>query len=415
MNRVSLVCSVLVLLAVVAVARAQDDAADSSVLHDRVAALAAPALAGREAGTPGEAAAGDSLTAWFAADGLGPAFAGRWSQPFVLHGDNVDGRESRNVAGVIPGQGALAGRWIVLGAHLDHLGLAGKVAATSGTYFPGANDNAAGLAALAAVAARLAAAKDDADRRGVLVVGFAAEEVGLQGSAWLCEHLPVPRDSVEAMINLDVIGVLTEGRLYVGGIGTSPALATLVTDAALGLPLATSRTGWSGGDHVNFLLARIPAVALFGGPYPEYNTTDDDLGVINLDDLARVTAFAARLADGLRRHPDRLPYEAIAPVTAAEGGGEGHRDAWFGTVPAFGTDVSGYTIGQVVAGGPAARGGLRDGDLLESLGGEPVTDLGTFTRALRAHAPGEPVEVVVRRDGRPLRFTVVVGSRQDRR
>jgi S1-C subfamily serine protease len=44
-----------------------------------------------------------------------------------------------------------------------------------------------------------------------------------------------------------------------------------------------------------------------------------------------------------------------------------------------------------------------------------VTDLATFTRALRAHAPGEPVEAVVRRDGRILRFTVVVGSRQDRR
>jgi hypothetical protein len=415
MQRVSTICSALILLAAATAAHAQDDAVDPAALHDRVAALTAPPLAGREAGTSGEAAAGDSLRTWLAAIGLRPAFAGQWSQPFALRGDSLGGRQSSNVAGVVPGRGALASRWIVLGAHLDHLGLTGDSAAAAGTYYPGANDNAVGVAALVAAAAQLAAAKDAGDRRGVLVVGFAAEEVGLQGSAWLCEHLPVAHDSVEAMINLDAIGVLTDGRLHVGGVGTSPPLAALVNDAAGDLPLTTSRTGWSGGDHVSFLLAKIPSVALFGGPYPEFNTTGDSLGVIHFDDLARVSAFAARLTDGLRRYPDRLPYDAVAPAMTADEGGDGNRDAWFGTVPAFGSDTPGYTIGQVVAGGPAARAGLRDGDLLESLGGEPVTDLGTFTRALRAHAPGDPVEVVVRRDGRSLSFTIVVGSRQDRR
>jgi hypothetical protein len=414
MSRVSLACLFLLLVAGAA-ARAQDDPGDPAALRERVAALVAPSLAGRVAGSAGEVAAGDSLRAWLAGVGLRPAFAGQWSQVFPLQGDSLAGRESRNVAGVVPGRGALAGRWIVLGAHLDHLGVIGAGPAAPGNYYPGANDNAAGVVAVAAAAAQLAAAKDAADRRSVLVVGFAAEEAGLQGSAWLCNHLPVARDSVDAMLNLDTIGVLTENRLYVGGVGTSPAFASLVADAAQDLPVATSRAGWSGGDHVNFLLAKIPSLALFGGPYPEYNTPGDDLAVIHLDDLSRVVAFAARVADALRRYQAPLPYDDVAPVTAAGEGGDGHRDAWFGTVPAFGTDAVGYTIGQVVAGGPAARGGLRDGDLLEELGGVPVTDLGTFTRALRTHAPGEPVEVVVRRDGRSLRFTVVVGSRQDRR
>ncbi len=416
MIRVLHTCVLLTLLAGVTAVRAQDDGVEPAVLRDRVAALTAPALAGRLAGSPGELAAGDSLIAWLSPVDLRPAFAGDWSQPFPLQGDSLAGRESRNVAGVVPGLGALADRWIVVGAHLDHLGLANTAAAAApGSYYPGANDNAAGVAALAAVAAQLAAAKDGADRRSVLVVGFGAEEVGLQGSAWLCAHLPVPRDRIEAMINLDTIGVLSDGRLYVGGVGTSSAFADLAAAAAGDMPLATSRTGWSGGDHVNFLLAKVPSVALFGGPYPEYNTTNDGPGIIQYDDLARVAAFAGRLADAVRRHPNPFPYLDVAPVTAAGDGGDGHRDAWFGTVPAFGTDAPGYTIGQVVADGPAARGGLRDGDRLESLGGTPVTDLATFTRALREHAPGEPVEVVVRRDGKTLRFTVVVGSRQDRR
>ncbi len=420
MNRVSCACALVAMSLGGTAVRAQDHIGDTTILRDRVTALSAPALAGREAGAPGEAAAGDSLRSWLAAVGVQPAFADGWWQPFALRGDSLSGRVSRNVVGSIPGRGALADRWIVIGAHLDHLGRSGVAVAEpaaddAGAYYPGANDNAAGVAALAAAAAQLAAAKDAADRRSVLVVGFGAEEVGLQGSAWLCEHLPMARDGVEVMINLDTIGVLSDGRLYVGGVGTSPALAALVAGAAQDLALATSRTGWSGGDHVPFLLARIPSVALFGGPYLEYNTPNDVPGIIHYDDLARVATFAARLADALRRHPDRFTFDDVAPVTAPGDDGAGNRDAWFGTVPAFGTDTRGYTIGQVVADGPAARAGLRDGDLLESLGGTPVTDLATFTRALREHAPGEPVDVVVRRDGRTLRFTVVVGSRQDRR
>lgn len=410
MNRVAIVV-VFLASAAAAVAQPPDT---PQLLRTRVAALTAPALAGRAAGSPGEAAAGDSLIAWLAGVGLRPAFAGGWTQPVSLHGDSLAGVMSRNVAGVIPGVGALTGRWLVIGAHLDHLGLAGAAPAAPGNYYPGANDNAAGVVAVGAAAAQLAAAKDGGPRRSVLVVGFGAEEVGLQGSAWFCAHLPVPRDSVDAMLNLDTIGVLTEQRLYVGGVGTSPSFTDLANGAAGDLPLAPSRTGWSGGDHVNFLLARIPAVALFGGPYPEYNTVQDDADVIRYDDLARVVAFTVRFADALRRCDRPFTYVDVAPVTEVTAGDDGHRDAWFGTVPAFGTDAPGYTIGQVTPGGPAAQGGLRDGDVLESLGGVPVTDLGTFTRALRAHAPGEPVEVVVRRAGRALSFTVVVGSRQQR-
>jgi hypothetical protein len=415
MRRALSVFALALLLAPAGAERARAEGPDLPTLRDQVAALTAPALAGREAGEAGEVAAGDSLRTWLTRLGLRPAFGETWFQPFALVGDSLAGRASRNVAGVIPGRGSLAGRWLVVGAHLDHLGLAGTAAAAPGNYFPGANDNAAGVAAVVALTADLAAAKDGGDRRSVLVVGFGAEEAGLQGSAWLSGHLPMAADSVDVMLNLDTIGVLTEGRLYVGGVGTSAPLADLVQAAAADLPIATSRAGWSGGDHVSFLLARIPALALFGGPYREYNTPQDDLSVIHFEDLARVAAFAARVADGLRRYPGPLPYDDVAPVTAVGESGEGHRDAWFGTVPAFGSDAVGYTIGQVVAEGPAARGGLHDGDLLESLGGAPVTDLATFTRALRAHAPGEPVEVVVRREGRELKFTVVVGSRQDRR
>ncbi len=418
-RRSLLLPSIIALLTTATGVLAQDvgDHPDTTRLRRIVVDLTAPALAGREAGTPGEVAAGDSLAHWLAAAGLQPAFAGDWFQLFPLHGDSLTGRESRNTVGVIPGVGDLAGRWVVIAAHVDHLGRMPDVPADAvpapGHYYPGANDNAAGVAAVVAATRVLAASKDGGPRRGVLVAGFGGEEAGLQGSAWFVDHLPVPRDSLDVMLNLDTIGRLTGDALYVGGVGTSPPLADMARAASGALPLRESRAGWSGGDHVSFLLHHIPAVALFGGPYAEYNSPADDVDVIDFVSVARVSGFAAQLADSMRRHDGPFPYVEVAPVNEAVST-DGNRSTWFGSVPDFGGDADGYRIGQVVAGGPAARAGLRDGDILVRLADDAVTDLATFTEALRRHAPGDPVDVTVERSGRPMRFTVVLGDRHDR-
>jgi len=84
-------------------------------------------------------------------------------------------------------------------------------------------------------------------------------------------------------------------------------------------------------------------------------------------------------------------------------------------VPDFGGEQGvGYALGGVSESGPAARAGLRKGDVLVDLGGYPVTDLATFTTALRRHDPDDVVEVEVRRDGQPLRFYVTLGDRSQR-
>ncbi len=63
-------------------------------------------------------------------------------------------------------------------------------------------------------------------------------------------------------------------------------------------------------------------------------------------------------------------------------------------------------IGQVVSGGPADQAGLQPGDRVVAVNGEPVDDWVTFARIVRKH-PGEPLQVTVERDGRPLTLTVV--------
>ena len=58
-------------------------------------------------------------------------------------------------------------------------------------------------------------------RRSILVVHFSGEELGLLGSQWFVEHSPVPLDSIDAMLNFDMVGRLRNDRLIVYGLGTA--------------------------------------------------------------------------------------------------------------------------------------------------------------------------------------------------
>ena len=399
-------------------------------LRGRVEALTSPAFAGRAAGSPGAASAADTLAAWFAAVGLEPAFAGGWRQEFPLTGqgwtgDSLVGRNGANVGARLAGAGTLAGRWLVVGAHLDHLGevAPGAAVPATGNYYPGANDNASGIAIVHELAARLASAPAAGDRRSVLFVNLDAEEVGLQGAAWFVNHAPVVLDSVDVMINLDTVGRLSDGRLIVSGIGTAGPLAAAVDQAASAssVTVNASRGGWSGSDHMVFNTREVPVLFLFGGPYPEYNRPTDDAAALDYQAMARVADFATALVAGLRAVPGRFTWQMVAggglrdEADAPAGAGEGNRQTWLGTMPDFTEGQTGYRLAGVFDGSPAAAAGLEKGDLLVRFGDYPVSDLGTFTTALRAYAPGDLVEVGIVRNGRDLHFTVALGDRAQRR
>ena len=167
---------------------------NTSALVADIAWLADPAREGRRAGSRGEADTDAWLAARFAKLGLVAAGdAGTWLQRVPL-GD----QHTANVLGWLPGRDANA-PWVLVGAHVDHLGVDDR-----GQLYPGADDNASGVAAMLGVATALAASEPL--RGGVLFVGFGGEEVGLVGSKWLAGHLPQPAERCAAVINLDMVG-----------------------------------------------------------------------------------------------------------------------------------------------------------------------------------------------------------------
>jgi aminopeptidase YwaD len=161
---------------------------------------------------------------------------------------------SVNVIGRLEGADpALRDQFVVVGAHLDHVGSQG------GIYFPGANDNASGAAAVMAVA-RAFARGDARPKRSVLFVLFSSEESGLYGSKRFVEQPPVPLERIVACLNLDCVG--HGDSIQVGSGKTSPRLWQLARDLdARGARLTVAET-WGGGgaDATPFAEKGIPTL-----------------------------------------------------------------------------------------------------------------------------------------------------------
>jgi len=428
MKNFSTVAAILAIWTSLCCSAAASPEASSENLKAHAIVLTDPALAGRASGTAEAEAAADTLAAWMESLGLEPAFDGSWFQEVPLSGqgwagEELGGKTGRNVAGFMKGSGRLTGRVVVVGAHYDHLGRVTPADGPApppakGDYYPGANDNASGVAVVFELIRLAKADRDDSgDRRSVIFVNFVGEEVGLQGSGYMVSHLPVPADSVDAMINFDTVGQMTENRLYVSGVGTTESFEAIVIDANTGgLDLSLAQGGWSGSDHMSFNTREVPVLFIFGGAYPQYNRPSDDWPTLDFEAMAKVTVYSERLLGLIRAYSKELSWIMISEKKLRQEESEGqNRDTWFGSLPDFTEEIVGYKLAGVFDGSPAAQAGLQKGDVLVMLGGDAIVDLPSFTTALRSHAPGDLVEVRVEREGRTMNFTVVLGNRADRK
>jgi len=381
---------------------------------DRVRVLASDELAGRGNGTDGAARAADLIRDWLALAGAEPLTGADWFQDFPLAGEGFRGLTGRNVLGVIPGRGDLAGRHVVIGAHYDHLGLRlDDDGVTATGIYHGAEDNASGISVLIDLTNRLADAAGDQPRRTVLVAAFAGEEIGLLGSRWLTDHLPVPRESIDLMLNLDSVGRLRDRRLYVGGVGSAVGLRAHVqsVNRSHGLNLEMSEGGWDASDHVAFNTAGVPVLFLFTGPHPQYHSVDDTWDLIDPVALLSVAEFAWDLIDLLVTIPDRLVYLAVADLPDRDASTRGAERSWLGTIPDFVDGVAGVQLSGVMPGSPAEEAGLVKGDVVIGVGDVVVTSLSDLTVALRTYEVGRMIEVRFLRDGEPRVLPVTLRPR----
>jgi hypothetical protein len=317
--------------------------------------------------------------------------------------------ETKNILAILPGKPG-AKETVVLGAHYDHLGYGGVNSAAPGdtAVHHGADDNASGTAMLVEVARRLAAeaAAKGPFPRNILFASFSGEERGLLGSAHYTANAAVPLAETVAMVNLDMVGRLDGNKVIVHGTGTGTGLDALV-DRLIGahaFEVAKEPGGFGPSDHSSFYARKIPVLHLFTGSHSDYHRPTDTAEKINYDGMVRITALVTDVIRELATAPERPAYIEVASKMFARGGDR----PYFGSIPDFGKPGKGYAITGVTKDSPAARGGLKGGDIIVRLGDSAVTGLEDFDSALRKHKGGDTVPVVVLRDGAEVKLDVVL-------
>ena len=287
---------------------------DRTRLMRDVETLAATVFEGRRTGTPGGLKARRWLIDQFRAIGLTPAGTQEYAQPFTFAARDTravlpDGRPvladyaAANVIGRVPGR-ETRGRLLVITAHYDHLGLRDDV------LFPGADDNASGVATLLAAARYFV---EHPPRHPIMFAALDAEELGLRGARALVDSTLLPRSTVAMNINLDMLSRNDRREIFAAGTFHAPWLKPFLQDvqtrASVSILFGHDRPTGRGveledwthlSDHGPFHDAGIPFVYFGVEDHPAHHTSTDTADRIEprfFGDVADMTIDAVRTFD----------------------------------------------------------------------------------------------------------------------
>lgn len=343
---------------------------------------------------------------------------------------------AENVIGLLPGKGTLADEYIVVGAHLDHLGqgsFGSRDRENAGRQLhPGADDNASGSAGIILIADKMArdyeAAGDGANLRSVLFMGFSAEESGLNGSNYYANHPIAPIGKHVLMMNFDMIGRIKDRRLSLSGAGTGAGLQEfldpIIDDSPLAIVQPERMSGAS--DHTSFMRKDMPVLfAIIADFHADYHTPRDVSSLINRVDAVHAANLFYEIALAAAQRPEAFPFveqrtrrrarrntapaEAGAEAEASGGGAPRAATVQFGIRPSY--TEEGVVVEGITPGSPAAAAGLMKNDRIQTWNGEAV-DLAGFSEKLKAAKPGDKVKVgVARASGETVVVEVLLKAR----
>ena len=299
-----------------------DDSETVRALKEHVGYLASAQLEGRKAGSEGERMAAEYLADKLAEYGI-DVISPKGGSTFGVVQEGGDTLTSRNVVGFLQGwDPQLRGRYIVLAARMDNLGMDSYTVdgeRVNRIYY-GANGNASGMALLLEAARKLSLSRGNL-RRSVLLIGFGASQASLSGSWYFLNRAFSDADKIDAMVNLDIVGGGASG--WCAYTSSNEDLNTVV-DALRGelLPVQASLAAQEPypGDHRAFYDKEIPSVLLSTGRYPEHGTGRDSFETVQFEDMERELEYVYALMEQLCNGPRPLFRNDKLPRTEAPAG-----------------------------------------------------------------------------------------------
>jgi len=237
----------------------------------------------------------------------------------------VDHSSAPNVVGILEGSDPrLKGEYVVLSAHMDHVGVGRPVNGDS--IYNGADDDASGTISVVE-AAEAFSQLQPRPKRSIIFLTVSGEEKGLWGSAYFADHPPVPIADIVADLNTDMVGRNWKDTIVVIGKEHSDLGATLNRVGAahpeLGMQpiddIWPQESFYTRSDHYNFARKGVPILFFFNGTHADYHRPSDSVDKIDAEKESRIVKLVFYLgldvANGAER-PKWNPDSYSRIVTA---------------------------------------------------------------------------------------------------
>ncbi|MBL4697330.1 MAG: M28 family peptidase [Phycisphaerales bacterium] len=315
-----------------------------------------------------------------------------------------------NIGAILPGKGALKDEYVVIGSHYDHLGYGKFGTRRRDELHPGADDNGSGTVANLLSAKTLTAQyqllADDQDARSILFLWFTAEESGLNGSRFYVKHPIAPLEDHVMMLNLDMVGTLSDGLLEIGGFKSSKGFKELTAPhlKAAAVPYSTEvSVGEGRSDHASFDAVGIPNLFFFTGLHERYHAPEDTIEFIDFEGCVRTSLLVSAIAHDAATRSDRLEH----PMSRAKKPEKEGPNVRVGIIPSN-SSKGGMNIERVFEDTSASAAGLHPGDRITKWNGTELESVETWMPILTDHEPGDTITLTVIRGNETLELEMTL-------
>jgi hypothetical protein len=316
-------------------------------------------------------------------------------------------RTGRNVVGYLDNG---AERTVILGAHYDHLGYGednnSMLRTGEKQIHNGADDNASGTAALIELARILKNAKQK--NSNYLFIAFSAEELGLNGSKYFTEHSTIDFSKVNYMINMDMVGRLSDSSntVTIGGYGTSPQWSSLIntTDKKNPFTIRIDSSGTGPSDHTSFYRKDIPVLFFFTGLHTDYHKPSDDFDKINYIGETKIINYISGIVLSPISTNQKLAFTKTRETQTTSSLRSG--SVTMGIMPDYTFSGAGVRCDGVTEGRPAQKAGLKAGDVIVKIGDHTVSSMESYMQTLGKFQKGEKAKVKFKRGNEEMETEV---------
>jgi len=347
---------------------------------------------------------------------------------------------------------------VIVGAHIDHLGVGGGGSSLARDdereqIHVGADDNASGVGAMLEIGQYIANETSSGKlnaKRDLLIAAWSGEELGLFGSqafvkdffklypdapklqldpeaaaaaetraAMLAAHGAAPEDepltsSIAAYLNLDMVGRLRE-KLVIQGIGSSPSWEGDVQrrNVPVGLALQLDKASTRLPTDAAALVSRsVPILSAFTGAHEDYHTPRDTPDKLNYEGASKIANLFGLITRGLMT-ADSPPVFKLEEGPQESETPRANLTAYLGTIPDYvAGDIKGLKLSGVAGDGPAAKAGVKGGDVITELAGRKIENIYDYTYAIEALKIGQTVKIVVKRGTEDVTMDITPASRE---